>query len=136
MGQSISQNAERPRLESDLLRELHRRRMDNWVRFAVLDVGICCMGIVEHAFARISAMIGKAVVERGWIAPQDLVHYTMHAELDIRHAEEFFAIVEPGWEDHRRRAMIEQGLGLGAYAFDQLYRGMCGRGDVARAACP
>jgi pyrroloquinoline-quinone synthase len=91
-----------------------------------VDVGVCCMGIIEHAFAGISAIIGNSVVDRGWVLPQDLVHYTMHAELDIRHAEEFFAIVEPGWEEPRRRRAIEQGLELGAFAFDQLYRSLCG----------
>jgi len=91
-----------------------------------VDVGICCMGIVEHAFAGISALIGQAAVERGWIAEADLVHYTTHAELDVRHAEEFFAIVEPAWDNPARRAAIERGLELGAYSFDQLYRRMAG----------
>jgi pyrroloquinoline-quinone synthase len=89
-----------------------------------LEVGVCCLGIIEHAFAGISARIGKAVVDRGWVDPANLVHYTTHAELDVRHAEEFFAIVEPGWDDDRRRALSQQGLELGAYAFDQLYRSM------------
>ena len=89
-----------------------------------LDAGIGCMGIIEHAFAPISASIGKAVVDRGWLTPDRLVHYALHAELDVRHAEEFFAIIEPGWDDPRRRATIQQGLELGAYAFGQLYRSL------------
>jgi pyrroloquinoline-quinone synthase len=80
------------------------------------------MGIIEHAFARISAVIGQAVVARGWVREADLVHYRLHAEVDERHAEEFFAIVEPGWETEGRRYYIEQGLELGAYVFDRLYR--------------
>lgn len=31
-----------------------------------LAVGTSCLGIIEHAFAGISATIGSAVVERGW----------------------------------------------------------------------
>lgn len=89
-----------------------------------LEVGICCMGIIEQAFAVISAIIGRAVVERGWVASGDLVHYALHAQLDVRHADEFFAIVEAGFADQPRRELIEQGLELGAYAFDQLYRAM------------
>ena len=89
-----------------------------------LDVGICCMGIVEKAFADISAMIGKAVVERGWVPASELVHYNLHTELDVRHADEFFAVVESGWDHPPRRIAIEQGLELGAYAFDQLYHGL------------
>lgn len=89
-----------------------------------LEVGVACMGIIEFAFAGISALIGKAVVERGWIPAERLVHYKLHAEIDERHAEEFFAVIEPQWSDDRRRHFIEQGLELGAYIFDRLYRDM------------
>jgi pyrroloquinoline-quinone synthase len=86
-----------------------------------LEVGVACMGIIEYAFAGISAIIGKAVVERGWVRQQDLIHYALHAEIDERHAEEFFAVIEPKWDEPGRRYFIEQGLELGAYAFDRLY---------------
>lgn len=89
-----------------------------------IEVGVCCLGIIERAFADFSSLIGKAVVERGWVAAADLAHYALHADLDVRHAEDFFAIVEPGWDEPRTRARIQQGLELGAYAFDQLYRGL------------
>ena len=87
-----------------------------------LEVGVACMGIIEYSFADISAIIGRAVVERSWVKADDLVHYKLHAEIDKRHAEEFFAVVEPKWDD--RRYHIEQGLQLGAYVFDRLYRDM------------
>jgi pyrroloquinoline-quinone synthase len=80
------------------------------------------MGVIEHAFSGISARIGHLVVERGWIAPDALVHYKLHAEIDQRHAEEFFAVIEPKWDAPGRRYFIEQGLDLGAYIFDRLYR--------------
>ena len=87
-----------------------------------LEVGVACMGVIEHAFAGISGVIGSAVVERGWVPAEELVHYKLHAEIDERHAEEFFAVVEPSWDDEGRRYFIEQGLELGAYVFDRLYR--------------
>src|SRR5258706_7722001 len=87
-----------------------------------LEVGVACMGIIEYAFAGISAIIGQAVVQRGWIRKEDLVHYALHAQIDERHAEEFFAVIEPSWDDPARRYFIEQGLELGAYVFDRLYR--------------
>src|SRR5205823_11608301 len=62
-----------------------------------LEVGVACMGIIEHAFAPISALIGRAVVERGWVKPEELIHYRLHAQIDERHAEEFFAVIEPSW---------------------------------------
>lgn len=87
-----------------------------------LEVGVACMGIIEYAFAGISAAIGKAVVDRGWVKSDELVHYKLHAEIDERHAEEFFAVIEDRWDDPQRRYYIEQGLSLGAYIFDRLYR--------------
>jgi len=86
-----------------------------------LEVGVACMGIIEYAFAGISAVIGNAVVEQGWVTREQLVHYALHAEIDERHAEEFFAVIEPQWNDPARRYFIEQGLQLGAYAFNRLY---------------
>jgi pyrroloquinoline-quinone synthase len=86
-----------------------------------LEVGVACMGIIEYAFASISATIGQAVVQRGWVRQHELAHYALHAQIDERHAEEFFAVIEPRWDDPARRYFIEQGLELGAYAFDRLY---------------
>jgi pyrroloquinoline-quinone synthase len=74
-----------------------------------VEVGVGCMGIIEHAFAGISARIGNAVVARGWVKPENLVHYKLH-------------VVEPQWNDPSRRYLIIQGLELGAYIFDRLYR--------------
>src|SRR5580658_3308778 len=54
-----------------------------------LEVGVACMGIIEYAFAGISATIGQAVVQRGWVRQEELVHYALHAQIDERHAEEF-----------------------------------------------
>lgn len=87
-----------------------------------LEVGVACMGIIEFAFSDISALIGSAVVARGWCEADQLAHYKLHAEVDQRHAEEFFAVIEPLSDDKARRYYIEQGLALGAYVFDRLYR--------------
>jgi len=86
-----------------------------------IEVGVACMGIIEHAFAGISAVIGQSVVRRGWVRQEDLVHYALHAEIDGRHAEEFFAVIAPQWDLAPRRYFIEQGLELGAYIFNRLY---------------
>ena len=96
-----------------------------------LEVGVACMGIIERAFAGVSATIGRAVVERGWLRRDRLIHYSLHAEIDVRHADEFFAVVEPAWEDEGRRYLIDQGLQLGAYALDRLYRDLHLQGIAA-----
>lgn len=87
-----------------------------------MEVAFGCLGIIEHAFADISARIGQAVVARGWVAQDNLVHYKLHAEIDKRHAEEFFAVVEPAWQaDPTKRELIQQGLALGHHIFGRLY---------------
>lgn len=90
--------------------------LDEW------PVGVACMGIIEAAFAEISAQIGQRVIARGWLQPEQLTHYKLHAEIDHRHAAEFFRVLEPLWPDTAKRYLIEQGLELGAYLFDRLYR--------------
>src|SRR5687767_12303885 len=67
-----------------------------------VEMGLSCMGIIEQAFAGISARIGAAVIQRGWVERDKLVHYDVHAELDVEHAAEFFAVVEAGWDDEGR----------------------------------
>lgn len=87
-----------------------------------VEVGVACLGVIEYAFADLSARIGEGVVRNGWVPADRLVHYKLHAEIDERHGQEFFAVVEPLWDDGRSRRHIEDGLELGVYAFDRLYR--------------
>ncbi len=53
---------------------------------------------------------------------KNLLHYKLHAEIDTRHAEEFFCVVERSWNDPTKQYFIKQGLELGAYVFNRLYR--------------
>lgn len=86
-------------------------------------LALACLGIIEHTFASISAFIGDAVVRRGWVGRGNLVHYTLHAEIDKRHADEFFREVETGWaQGGQERRSVEAGLTLGLHLFDRLYR--------------
>ena len=88
-------------------------------------VGVGVLGIIEQMFSDISSRIGRSVVERGWVGPDELVHYSLHAEIDVRHAQDFFDVLRPSWDkDDADRYYIEQGLRLGAHCFDQLYRGL------------
>jgi pyrroloquinoline-quinone synthase len=86
-------------------------------------VAFGCLGVIELAFAGISARIGSAVVRRGWIGAEALVHYRLHAEIDRRHAAEFFEVVTDAWEQGGRgRVEVEDGVHLGLHIFDRLYR--------------
>lgn len=78
-----------------------------------------CLGIIEYAFADISALIGNTEVARGWVAPQQLIHYSLHAEIDKRHAAEFFEVIEQAPAEQ-----VEAGLRYGWHIFSQLYRSL------------
>lgn len=87
-----------------------------------LEVGVACMGTIEYTFADISRVIGDAVVKQGWVPTDELVHYRLHSEIDRKHADDFFAVIEPGWKDKEARYRIQQGVRMGVYIFDRLYR--------------
>jgi pyrroloquinoline-quinone synthase len=87
-----------------------------------IRTGIACLGIIEYAFADISALIGKAAVVNHWVREAELVHYKLHAEIDKQHAEDFFRLNASEQAVKGEGLEIQQGLRLGAYAFDRLYR--------------
>ena len=89
--------------------------------FDELETGLACLGFIEYAFAELSTLIAVAVVERGWIAPQELRHYRLHARIDEEHAAEFFMVIESAWDEPERRIHVERGLALGAQLFRRLY---------------
>ena len=86
------------------------------------ELAFATLGIIEYAFADISAEIGRTVVERGWVEPHDLVHYSLHAEIDRRHAAEIFDSVAPAWNTGGSpQNNVLNGLKLGLHLFDRLY---------------
>jgi pyrroloquinoline-quinone synthase len=91
----------------------------------VLDeylVGVGLMGMIERMFADISSWIGRGVVARGWIPQDRMIHYSLHEELDKKHSQDFFDILEASWAGSPEdRYAIEQGLLLGAAVFNGLY---------------
>lgn len=84
-------------------------------------IAIACNGIIEYAFADISALIAEKVVERGWVKKENLIHYNLHADIDKQHAQEFFKLIEPCMQDPQQIDKIISGLRLGAYIFNRLY---------------
>ena len=87
-----------------------------------MEVAFGCLGVIEYAFADISALIGQVVVERGWVSSEQLVHYKLHAEIDKQHAAEFFQSTAAAWADGGvGRDNVENGIELGLYLFNRLY---------------
>lgn len=84
-------------------------------------IALACNGIIEYAFADISALIAETVVKRNWVKKEDLVHYNLHADIDKIHAEDFFKIITVDVLDTEVHKKIITGLRLGAYIFNRLY---------------
>lgn len=113
--------------------EMAREREAPGVRaFNVALMGTCqmervetafgCLGVIEYAFADICELIGRKVVERAWITRDKLVHYKLHAQIDKRHAADFFKVVDGAWNrDPAARPAIEDGIQLGLHVFNRLY---------------
>ena len=86
-------------------------------RFAV-----AVLGMIEDRFSEISAYIGQAIVDNAWLTKERLCHYTLHAKLDVSHAQEFYQLIDKEWNEPDGRIKISQGLRLGNYLFLDLYR--------------
>lgn len=88
-------------------------------------VGVAVMGMIERMFSEISAWIGEGIVSNGWLTQEEMIHYSLHEKLDIKHSEEFFEILRTPWEEsEQNRYFIRQGLLMGVYAFNQMYIGL------------
>lgn len=85
-------------------------------------VAVGTMGIIERMFCEISAWLGQGIVERGWLTKDNLIHYNLHQDLDIKHSQDFFDIVKPSWDSSKENHYyIDQGLTMGATVFNMLY---------------
>jgi pyrroloquinoline-quinone synthase len=93
--------------------------LDDW------RTGVAALGMIEQLFGDISATIGRAMVQRGFLQASEVAHYSVHAQIDARHAEGFFALLDaPYAESPEQRYLIEQGLELGGELLLGLYHGL------------
>ena len=83
------------------------------------EKGICCLGMIEYMFSHISKMIAESVVQLHWISHQNLIHYNLHATLDIKHAQDLFEIVNKLPNSNIDTCL--EGLKLGAFIFSRLF---------------
>ena len=88
-------------------------------------MGVALLGMIEYMFSDISGFIGESIVNNGWLAKEQLIHYNLHRELDIKHSQDFFDLLEEPWkESEEKRKEIKQGLALGAFTFNSLYKNL------------
>lgn len=93
--------------------------LDETCKSAPYLMSVAMIGMIERMFSEISHFIGAAVIERSWMEPSQMIHYSVHQELDVIHAQDFFDILKP-FED-REEEIIREGLALGATTFLMLY---------------
>ena len=80
------------------------------------------MGVIELMFSDYSGRIGRGILKNGWLLEEDLIHYTQHEGLDLKHATDFFQVAAPDWPHHR--SALESAIEQSAEGFDQLYRSL------------
>jgi pyrroloquinoline quinone (PQQ) biosynthesis protein C len=83
---------------------------------------IAMLGMIELMFSDISHFIGSALIERGWMTSKEIIHYKVHKDLDVIHAQDFFDIIEKEMVIPNQE--IEKGLLLGRDTFLNFYHGL------------
>ena len=88
-------------------------------------IGCATMGMVERMFCDISYWTAQGIINNGWLSSDQMIHYDLHKDLDVRHSQDFFDVLSASWnENPETQYYIEQGLRLGATAFYSLYEGL------------
>ena len=82
---------------------------------------VAMMAIIEERYSKISATIVKEILKKKWISKESLYHYSLHEELDVEHAQDFYNIIKGSWEDINSREEIKKGLSLGNSMILNLY---------------
>ena len=85
-----------------------------------IKTGISCLGMIEYGFTYISAKIGAEVTRKGWLTGP-LTHYCLHEEIDPKHADDFFILVEGDWDDAASRQAIIKGLEQATFLWSSFY---------------
>jgi pyrroloquinoline-quinone synthase len=94
---------------------------------APVSLAVACYGVLESAFADVSARIAQSVIDRGWVPAHRIAHYSLHAEIDKEHASGFFAVAEPHLDEPGERVLVARGIALGLHAFRVLFRDLATR---------
>jgi pyrroloquinoline-quinone synthase len=89
--------------------------------YSPVEESISCLAIIEYSFAFISSAIASGIIKRGWLSPDEMTHYSLHANLDLKHADALFALVSSAFDDEHKSKSVERGLELGSFIFKRLY---------------
>lgn len=86
-------------------------------------IGVSVMGMIEMMFSEISHILSQGIIKNGWMTANNMIHYSLHKDLDVQHSQDFFDILDTFWcADPKNQYYIEQGLRMGATLFNNFYR--------------
>ena len=108
-----------PRSKPSLGVQRFNTYLDEASLHAAPEYGLAMFGMIEDLFSHISTYIAETVLERGWVSLGGLAHYSIHADLDIEHAQSFYRTVEA--MSNPRIEEVRRGLEEGSEMFLQLY---------------
>ncbi len=83
------------------------------------EAGLATVAAIEDVFTRVSRDLGKAIVERGWLGQEEVVHYNASETLDLQHAEALYREVDAAKGEH-----VAEGLEAGVKLMTALYEGL------------
>ncbi len=89
-------------------------------QFEVVEKGLACLGTIEYMFSFISKFIAESVVTNGWLREEELIHYNLHADLDIQHSKDLFDALDKIKGANLDKA--KEGVALGVFIFSRLYQ--------------
>ena len=84
--------------------------------------GLATVAAIEDVFTGISRDLGHAIVKRGWLVKEEVVHYNVHEVLDREHADALYAALDAAGPD--AEAQIAAGLKNGTALMVELYAGL------------
>jgi pyrroloquinoline quinone (PQQ) biosynthesis protein C len=87
------------------------------------ESGLATVAAIEDLFTTISRDLGNAIVNRGWLAREEVVHYNVHQKLDRVHADALYRELEAA-NNTGASQNIEKGLKTGVALMTNLYAGL------------
>jgi pyrroloquinoline-quinone synthase len=76
-------------------------------------ISISCLGMIEYRYAEISQILVETILKNNWLTKDNLVHYSLHEDLDQHHAELFFGLIRSDWSNKTSKNKIKAGIDLG-----------------------
>jgi pyrroloquinoline quinone (PQQ) biosynthesis protein C len=107
---------------------------------AVLDLclhhaaaeGLGALGVIEEIVARVSPIVSRYAARQLGLQPAERGHFADHEVLDVRHADEIYALAAELYQG-ASRGDVDQGLQLGMYYHRRLYSDLFAANRAAAA---